>query len=184
MKIWLIRHFQTQGNLERRYIGRMDEPILQEQMSHIVCHPEKIIASPMLRCKQTAEIIFHREPDLLCEELREMDFGRFEGKNYEELKTDPDYQTWLDSNGSIPFPEGEGRDAFCKRSCQWFERMMKQLIDWQCKEAAFVVHGGTIMAILSAYCESETDFYDWQVKNGEGYVALVKESIWRQGKKC
>ena len=25
MKIWLIRHFQTQGNLERRYIGRTDE---------------------------------------------------------------------------------------------------------------------------------------------------------------
>ena len=28
MRIWLIRHFQTQGNLERRYIGRTDEPIL------------------------------------------------------------------------------------------------------------------------------------------------------------
>lgn len=183
MKIWLIRHFQTQGNLERRYIGRTDEPILQNQTGKIACCPEKIISSPMLRCRQTAERLFQREPDLLCEELREMDFGHFEGKNYEELKADPVYQRWLDSNGTIPFPEGEGRDAFCARSCLGFEQMMDRLMEWQCKEAAFVVHGGTIMAVLSAYCGSAGSFYDWQVKNGEGYVALAKEHIWRQGKK-
>lgn len=36
MKIWLIRHFQTQGNLERRYIGRTDEPILPGQTGSIL----------------------------------------------------------------------------------------------------------------------------------------------------
>lgn len=46
MKIWLIRHFQTQGNLERRYIGRTDEPILPGQTGSILCCPEKIITSP------------------------------------------------------------------------------------------------------------------------------------------
>ena len=75
MRIWLIRHFQTQGNLERRYIGRTDEPILPGQTGSILCCPEKIITSPMLRCRQTARLLFQKEPDLICENFREKDFG-------------------------------------------------------------------------------------------------------------
>ena len=29
MEIFLIRHAQTQGNIERRYIGRIDQPLYQ-----------------------------------------------------------------------------------------------------------------------------------------------------------
>ena len=183
MRIWLIRHFRTQGNLERRYIGGTDEPILPGQTGNILCCPEKIITSPMLRCKQTARLLFQKEPDLICENFRERDFGRFEGKNYEELKDDPGYQRWLDSNGTIPFPEGEGQEAFLERTRHGFEQMMEHLMDLQCREAAFVVHGGTIMAVLSAFSQTGGDFYDWQVSNGSGYSAIAEEESWRQGKK-
>ena len=64
MRIWLIRHFQTQGNLERRYIGRTDEH-LAGQDRKVSCCPEKIITSPMLRCRQTARLLFQKEPDLI-----------------------------------------------------------------------------------------------------------------------
>ena len=183
MRIWLIRHFQTQGNLERRYIGRTDEPILPGQTGSILCCPEKIITSPMLRCRQTARLLFQKEPDLICENFREKDFGRFEGKNYEELKDDPGYQRWLDSNGTIPFPEGEGQETFFERTRLGFEQMMEHLMDLQCREAAFVVHGGTIMAVLSAFSQTGGEFYDWQVSNGSGYSAIAEEESWRQGKK-
>jgi len=183
MRIWLIRHFRTQGNLERRYIGRTDEPILPGQTGNILCCPEKIITSPMLRCRQTARLLFQKEPDLICENFREKDFGRFEGKNYEELKDDPGYQRWLDSNGTIPFPEGEGQEAFFERTRLGFEQMMEHLMDLQCREAAFVVHGGTIMAVLSAFSQTGGEFYDWQVSNGSGYSAIAEEGSWRQGKK-
>lgn len=183
MRIWLIRHFQTQGNLERRYIGRTDEPILPGQTGSILCCPEKIITSPMLRCRQTARLLFQKEPDLICENFREKDFGRFEGKNYEELKDDPGYQRWLDSNGTIPFPEGEGQETFFERTRLGFEQMMEHLMDLQCWEAAFVVHGGTIMAVLSAFSQTGGEFYDWQVSNGSGYSAIAEEGSWRQGKK-
>lgn len=36
-------------------------------------------------------------------DFRECDFGIFEGKNYEELKENRDYQRWLDSGGVLPF---------------------------------------------------------------------------------
>ena len=103
--------------------------------------------------------------------------------NYEELKDDPGYQRWLDSNGTIPFPEGEGQEAFLERTRLGFEQMMEHLMDLQCREAAFVVHGGTIMAVLSAFSQTGGDFYDWQVSNGSGYSAIAEEESWRQGKK-
>ena len=53
-----------------------------------------------------------------------MDFGEFEGKNYIELQKDPNYQAWIDSNGTLPFPGGESREAFIKRCEQGFYRML------------------------------------------------------------
>ena len=61
--------------------------------------------------------------------------------------------------------------------------MMEHLMDLQCREAAFVVHGGTIMAVLSAFSQTGGDFYDWQISNGSGYSAIAEEESWRQGKK-
>ena len=56
-----------------------------------------------------------------------------------------------------------------------FEQMMEHLMDLQCREAAFVVHGGTIMAVLSAFSQTGGEFYDWQVSNGSGYSAIAEE---------
>ena len=47
--------------------------------------------------------------------------------------------------------------------------------------AALVVHGGTIMSILSAYISPEKsgggeNFYRWQVKNGEGFRVRIQET--------
>ena len=38
-------------------------------------------------------------------------------------------------------------------------------------QIVFFVHGGTIMAIMSHYCDM--DYYDYQVKNGCGYSCEV-----------
>ena len=38
-----------------------------------------------------------------------MNFGAYEGKNYEDLKNDSYYQKWIDSNGTLPIPEGESQ---------------------------------------------------------------------------
>ena len=58
-------------------------------------------------------------------------------------------------------------------------------VDRLCKEnvesAAFVVHGGTIMAVLEQLAEEQKDFYHWQVENGGGYRTLVNEDEWKSG---
>ena len=114
-------------------------------------------------------------------ELRECDFGIFENKNYEELKDHLDYQRWLDSGGKLPFPEGEGMDAFCERCVKGFCNMTGRFIEEGCRTAAFVVHGGTIMAVLDRFAHHEEGFYHWQVKNGEGFRVKLDEEQWRRG---
>ena len=40
------------------------------------------------------------------------------------------------------------------------------------KTIGMIVHGGTIMALLSKY--SKKDYFDYQVANGKGYVCTMK----------
>ena len=110
MKINLIRHGQTAGNLESRYIGTTDEPLCSAGMEALRSrrYPAHgvLICSPMKRCIQTAQAIYPGVKPTIMHELRECDFGLFEGKNYLELNGDPDYQRWIDSGGNLPFPGG------------------------------------------------------------------------------
>lgn len=182
MEIILIRHFMTQGNIERRYIGTTDEPLLPGQpVRRRYPAAGAVAVSPLRRCKETAERIYPDVKKYVCRELRECDFGMFENKNYEELKDHPDYQRWLDSGGKLPFPEGEGMDAFCERCVKGFCNMTGRFIEEGCRTAAFVVHGGTIMAVLDRFAHHEEGFYHWQVKNGEGFRVKLDEEQWRRG---
>ena len=182
MEIILIRHFMTQGNIERRYIGTTDEPLLPGQpVRRRYPAAGAVAVSPLRRCIETAERIYPDVKKYVCRELRECDFGMFENKNYEELKDHPDYQRWLDSGGKIPFPEGEGMEAFCERCVKGFCNMTGRFIEEGCRTAAFVVHGGTIMAVLDRFAHHEEGFYHWQVKNGEGFRVKLDEEQWRRG---
>lgn len=194
MKIMMIRHFQTPGNLEKRYVGRSDEELLENhelfecaarkrKVFDTLGQPEIVIASPMKRCVKTARLLFPGKEQVLCEKMKECDFGLFEEKNYEELKELPAYQKWLNSRGTLPFPEGESHEAFKKRCIDGFEEMINMLMQEKCQMSAMVVHGGTIMAVLSQFDKEKQEFYNWQVENGGGYLISLDEKTWKQGQK-
>ena len=177
----LLRHGATPANREHRYQGKTDEALSEEGRAELLLKKKEIpaellLVSPMLRCRQTAEILFPGRAQVQILEWTEMDFGRFEGKNYRELNGDPDYQAWIDSGGTLPFPGGESREAFIRRTTLGFARVLSYLRAENTMEsameirAAAVVHGGTIMALCSSF--SEGAYFDFQVKNGEGYVCL------------
>lgn len=128
-----------------------------------------VASSTMKRCVQTATLIYGQSPAFRTEKWKEIDFGRWEGKHYLELSEDPYYQEWIDSGGLQPFPEGESRAAFVERCREGFLEFCSMLNAYQPvpERVALIVHGGTMMAILSAYCGKE--YYQFQCKNGEGY---------------
>ena len=141
----------------------------------------------MKRCLETAELLY---PKLLYPQLspvvipewREMDFGCFEYKNYQELAGDARYQAWIDSGGTLPFPNGESMEGFKKRCRRGFAQIVREAAGMETGAGekmpvriAVVAHGGTIMSILERYGFPQRPYFDYQVKNGRGYLLTPVE---------
>lgn len=180
MKVVLIRHGQTQGNLEHRYVGSTDESLLLQETEHLkkVCglypQPDTLFVSPKKRCIETAALLYPDKKPECVADLRECEFGAFEYKNYKELQGNVQYQAWIDSGGMLAFPEGESRQSFEGRCAAAFEQCCRLALKKGSDTVAFVVHGGTIMAILDRFSEPHKDYFDWQVKNTEGFTCELQ----------
>ena len=172
MIINFIRHGKTNGNLEKRYIGRTDESLCESGRTQLSerKYPDCdiVISSTMKRCLETAELIYPSGKIIAVNGLEECYFGDFEGKNYTELSGNPDYQKWIDSGGKLPFPNGENTEDFKKRCIAAFEKTVRKYSD--VGVISFVVHGGTIMSVLEKYAVPKKDYFDFQVKNGQGFI--------------
>lgn len=172
MQFVLIRHGRTRGNLQGRYIGcRTDEPLLPEEAQRLSARSypavDAVFISPLRRCVETASLIYPMQTAQRVPGLQECDFGMFENHNYAELKDDCAYQAWLDSGGEKPFPGGESRSEFSARCVAAFAGIVEKLPEGN---YAFVVHGGTIMALMERFARPQGNYYDFQVKNGEGFI--------------
>ena len=171
MTVYLIRHGKTQGNLEGRYIGRTDQPLCpqgrKERRGRTGPAADRVIVSPLLRCRETAALLYPGRDVKVVDGLREADFGAFAGHTYEALKDDPRYRAVLDSAGAAAPPGGESRAAQQARALRAFQSVMAAC--GEDERVAFVVHGGTIMCLLEAL-EPSHRFYDWQAPNGGGYA--------------
>lgn len=162
VRLVLIRHGETPSNKEHRYLGRTDEllseqgtqELLQNRAQGKYPEADMVFVSPLKRCTETAGLLYHGIPIREISEWVEMDFGDFEGKNYQELKDDERYQAWIDSNATLPFPNGESREVFVVRCLQGMEKMVaclsEERMSREITKISIIVHGGTIMALLSS----------------------------------
>lgn len=197
MKLVFLRHGQTKGNIEKRYVGTTEEGLCQEgkaelrekkrkwQQKGLLDSIEAVYMSPMLRCVETAELLFgfsckqdrkRVKKFYIIKDFRECDFGDFEYKNYKELKENKQYQDFLDSQGEIGFPKGETKACFRKRCVEAFQNVMETAIQEEYSEIGLILHGGTIMAILEAFAAPKKEYYEWQVKNGEGFLGYMENT--------
>ena len=169
-EILMLRHGATPGNALRQYIGRTDEPLSEAGRAALneLHYPmaEKVYISPMLRCRQTAELLFPGAELIAVEGLQEMDFGHFEGRSYLDMAEDAEYQAWLDSNCEAPIPGGETKADFTERCCAAFDSV---LAADDADQLVFVIHGGTIMAVLSRFGTPARSYSEWSVSNGRGF---------------
>ncbi len=181
MKWILIRHGLTRGNLEGRYIGcRTDEGLCPEGIAALkekTFPPAgRVFASPMKRCLETAAILYPEIRPEIVPDFRECDFGLFENKNHAEMNGRADYQAWIDSGGEMPFPGGESRKEFAIRCRRAFEELRGRNIGEDC---ALIVHGGTVMAIMEAFARPRAGYYDYQIRNGQGFI-LRENGSWER----
>ena len=173
-KIYLIRHGKTEANEKRLYCGSTDLPLsekgreeLAELSYDIETENTLFVTSGMKRTEETFQLLFGDIPHTTDDRFREINFGIFEMKTYEELKDKPEYQQWLsDDNNKKQIPNGESGQQMEKRVLEAF----KDIIAMN-KDVVVVTHGGVIAAIMGhCFKEENKNIYQWQPQNGHGYI--------------
>lgn len=175
MQIYLFRHGQTPGNAASRYLGVTNEPLSElgiqtAQAAGYDPTVTEVLVTPLLRTQMTAAILFPNARQVVCPGLREMDFGVFEGRSAREMSDDPDFRWWVEQTRCMgPCPHGEARMVFQHRVCAAFRREVEKAMEAKAERLYLVVHGGTIMSIMSRFVRPETDYFDWRLGNCQGY---------------
>lgn len=117
--MYLIRHGATEANLARpaRLQGRSDVPLAAlgvrqaEATRHALSHVRFAAAytSPLLRARQTAEIIAPYLTPQPVDAIRECDVGQWEGLDWDAIRNDhaPAYAKYMSDPSRHGYPGGE-----------------------------------------------------------------------------
>lgn len=172
MKLTLLRHGTTEGNARRLYYGSADLSLLPEGIADLEARraaggypeAEAFYTSGMLRTEQTFAILYGDRPRGVLPELREMDFGDFEMRTYQELKDDPAYQRWI--TGDIEknvCPNGESAEQVNERALRAIDGLLARGEDAVC-----VIHGGVIGGLMGLWFPGGNR-YTWTPMPGCGW---------------
>ncbi len=188
-KIHLIRNAPGEGFDEGRYIGHTDVPLSEEgraqaeQMHDDYLYPKAdvVFTSPLKRCTETAKILYPNNEAVVIDGLIECNFGEFENKTADELKSNEFFSQWLE--GTAPPPFGESSRDFGKRICNTFEKIADGMMKSEVFEVAIITHGGVISAICSAYGLPEAPMHQWMAPDCCGYTLRLDAALWMRNKK-
>ncbi|MEG0762662.1 MAG: histidine phosphatase family protein [Oscillospiraceae bacterium] len=186
-RLYLIRHGLTTANTERFYAGSgTDVELCSDGISQL--HELKelfeyprvntVFSSPMKRAVETSEILF---PDaknkIVLDVLTENNFGEFEGKKMDELKSNDHFNKWINPNERYTPIGAESAIDFNTRTQQAFLQIFEYMIKAQIYEAACVTHGGVIMSMLSAHAMPKRLPEQWMADAGCGYAIMTSAEM-------
>lgn len=167
MRMWLVRHGETEWNREARYQGHSDVPLNEEGIRQALKVAERMVGEPIVavyssdlsRARMTAEIIAapHRAPLYIKPLLREADYGLWEGLPYREIKNryPGSIERWLDDpEGSRP-PQGESLGEVRDRALKAVEEIKAENPDGT---VVVVTHGGVIAMLLMTFLKEDSSF--------------------------
>ena len=156
MKLYLIRHgetdwnkkhlYQGQGNRSLTSLGKKEAQKLAQELKSVKA--DTIFASDLKRAAETAKIVnsFQKLPIQVEPLLREINFGKMEGKPHAEVLRKN--KTYFLPNGLVNyryvFPDGESWQMVHKRIAKFFRKLKRQPY----KTVFIVCHQGTIKAFL------------------------------------
>ena len=189
-RIHFIRHGITEGIKNRWFYGWEDLPLIEEGVREISrfkelgVYPElgdaDCYTSGMVRADQTLAAIYGDVPFKVIPDLKEMNFGRWECKTFDQLKEMEGFDQWMNNkDGSFRFPDGESSADFIKRACRGLDELtgfhrLKELSHRHSGKDAvsiMVCHGGVIAAAMCYLAGKPQEiFWDWIPAPGRGYT--------------
>lgn len=189
MAVALFRHGLTAENERRAYIGWSNSSLSDFGIDRLLAKGtpekryEKIYASDLVRATQTATYYFPKQVIEKDDRFRELNFGHWEGKTYQELKNIPAYCQWLDSPLEIAPLNGEFFSHFTNRVDEGWDKLVRN--NEGRNRLALVTHGGVISYLLSKYSFEEKGFFDYSIEPGSGLEMIwsTKEAF-RRKERC
>ena len=179
-KLHLIRHGLTEGNLLGQYLGSgTDSPLCQSGIERLEMlrekftfpWPEKLYVSPMKRTIETAEIIYPDHDYTIVADLRECQFGEFEGRTFQELMV-------IDPNSGYQPEGGEASAYFAERVVLALDQIFMYMMRNGIHEASAVTHGGVIVLLLSMLAFPRKNPGEWTTDNGCGFTISTTPEMW------
>lgn len=167
MKIYIIRHGETDLNSKAIMQGWLDEPLNQSGRDLAVMtgqaikgiHFDGCFSSPLIRAKETAEIVLRESgnniPVITDDRIREINFGDMEGRKLTEMG-EAGILFYTDPFHFSGFPNGETIQDVCRRT----QAFLKELIEKDDgKNYLIGAHGCALRAMLNFLYDDPSDFW-------------------------
>jgi len=125
-EVVVVRHGETEWSLSGRHTSRTDLALTErgrERAQELAARFAGrrfvlVLSSPLLRARETCELAGFGDAMELCDDLREWDYGDYEGLTTPEIRErDPDWVLWRDGcpGGETPAEVGARADRALAR---------------------------------------------------------------------
>ena len=187
LRLLLVRHGETEWNRVSRFQGGIDVPLndngrkqAQQAAEFLKDVPiDFAISSPMLRPKETAEIILQPHPNItleLQEEFKEINHGLWEGKLESEIKQEYAdlLRQWQTAPETVQMPEGGNLQQVWDRAVACWDGIVKsvEVSDTELKTGLVVAHDA-INKVILCHVLGLSPASIWSIKQGNGAVTVI-----------
>lgn len=185
-RISVIRHGMTEANEKGIYIGKTDLPLSAKGAADLAAKMDefdypsvhRVYTSPLLRCRETADIIFPETEIVPVDDFRELDMGEFDGKSVDELVGRADYRAWLKGGRDSRPPKGESLEEMTARTYIGLHSIIMDMMESGLTRSALITHGGIISNMLSCFGIPKYPPDQITAEPGGGFDILVTAQMW------
>lgn len=181
-RLFLLRHGETQANIEQRYQGQGDTDLSELGIEEAALlakalRKEKfaaIYSSTLKRSYRTASAIAkpHKLDVIKVPGLMERYYGEWENMNFEDIrnKYGRTYDSWLINPGKTKIPKAEKLEDLQKRGVPEIEKLVKR---HKGETICVVGHGGINRTILFHYMNMDLNNF-WKIKQDNCCVNIIE----------
>ena len=177
-KLILVRHGQTEMNVQSLYFGKLNPPLNDLGISQAYQAKEKLLdidydiiySSPLERAKQTAEICNYLDKEIIFDSnLEEINFGIFEGLTFKQIseKYPNEVKKMEEDWKSFNYVTGESPKEMFQRAISFLKTL-----DYT-KTNLIVTHWGIINCIISYFISGSLDSY-WKFKIQNASIVIFE----------
>ncbi|MBC2579807.1 alpha-ribazole phosphatase [Clostridium sp. DJ247] len=181
MNLYFVRHGETEYNKNKCYYGSLDvelteNGIIQAEKARQLIKDvnfSSVYISEKKRTENTAKILLRDKKYNFIKDKRinETNFGVFEGKSYEQIKTlyPSQCKQWCDDWKKLSPPGGESYIQLYKR----VKEFMNDILKLNQENVLIVTHGGVIRSIYCYILGDNLDFF-WKFGSETGDITIIK----------